>query len=133
MKDEYKYLYDVMLHWYMTNPEYRKDEPIESRQLDTQLIEDDEESDLDKESTHENHGTFARLQKSFRKASSRTRTSSTVLSSPVQTPVVTPIPVSVFPSPAASTTTNPSEHNLQANGGQRAPSKSPRQTVYLND
>ncbi|KAK6735141.1 hypothetical protein RB195_018372 [Necator americanus] len=23
MKDEYKYLYDVMLHWYMTNPEYR--------------------------------------------------------------------------------------------------------------
>ncbi|VDN53951.1 unnamed protein product [Dracunculus medinensis] len=22
-KDEYKYLYDVMLHWYMTNPEYR--------------------------------------------------------------------------------------------------------------
>ncbi|VDM58345.1 unnamed protein product [Angiostrongylus costaricensis] len=23
MKDEYKYLYDLMLHWYMTNPEYR--------------------------------------------------------------------------------------------------------------
>ncbi|VDO35759.1 unnamed protein product [Onchocerca flexuosa] len=22
-KDEYKYLYDLMLHWYMTNPEYR--------------------------------------------------------------------------------------------------------------
>ncbi|KAK5975867.1 Tyrosine-protein phosphatase domain-containing protein, partial [Trichostrongylus colubriformis] len=21
--DEYKYLYDLMLHWYMTNPEYR--------------------------------------------------------------------------------------------------------------
>ncbi|CAJ0581842.1 unnamed protein product, partial [Mesorhabditis spiculigera] len=32
MKDEYKYLYDVMLHWYMTNPEYRifdKEEPVE--------------------------------------------------------------------------------------------------------
>ncbi|CAJ0958779.1 unnamed protein product, partial [Mesorhabditis belari] len=31
MKDEYKYLYDVMLHWYMTNPEYRqfdKEDPI---------------------------------------------------------------------------------------------------------
>lgn len=30
-RDEYKYLYDLMLHWYMTNPEYRvfdhKDEP----------------------------------------------------------------------------------------------------------
>uniref|UniRef100_A0A914YUP3 Protein tyrosine phosphatase n=1 Tax=Panagrolaimus superbus TaxID=310955 RepID=A0A914YUP3_9BILA len=23
MKDEYKYLYDLMLHWYMTNPDYR--------------------------------------------------------------------------------------------------------------
>lgn len=23
LQDEYKYLYDVMLHWYMTNPEYR--------------------------------------------------------------------------------------------------------------
>uniref|UniRef100_A0AC34Q1J4 Protein tyrosine phosphatase n=1 Tax=Panagrolaimus sp. JU765 TaxID=591449 RepID=A0AC34Q1J4_9BILA len=26
MKDEYKYLYDLMLHWYMTNPEYRVNE-----------------------------------------------------------------------------------------------------------
>ena len=24
LQDEYKYLYDVMLHWYMTNPEYRQ-------------------------------------------------------------------------------------------------------------
>lgn len=23
-QDEYKYLYDLMLHWYMTNPEYRR-------------------------------------------------------------------------------------------------------------
>lgn len=23
LKDEYKYLYDLMLHWYMTSPEYR--------------------------------------------------------------------------------------------------------------
>ncbi|KAF7638523.1 hypothetical protein Mgra_00001897 [Meloidogyne graminicola] len=28
-KDEYKYLYDLMLHWYMTNPELRSFEPPE--------------------------------------------------------------------------------------------------------
>ncbi|VDO22664.1 unnamed protein product [Brugia timori] len=31
-RDEYKYLYDLMLHWYMTNPEYRIfDQKEESR------------------------------------------------------------------------------------------------------
>ncbi|VDN05097.1 unnamed protein product [Thelazia callipaeda] len=34
-RDEYKYLYDLMLHWYMTNPEYRnfdqKEESKDSR------------------------------------------------------------------------------------------------------
>uniref|UniRef100_A0A914DK35 Uncharacterized protein n=1 Tax=Acrobeloides nanus TaxID=290746 RepID=A0A914DK35_9BILA len=29
MKDEYKYLYDLMLHWYMTNPEYRMYDRVE--------------------------------------------------------------------------------------------------------
>uniref|UniRef100_A0A183CPY9 Tyrosine-protein phosphatase domain-containing protein n=1 Tax=Globodera pallida TaxID=36090 RepID=A0A183CPY9_GLOPA len=29
MKDEYKYLYDLMLHWYMTSPELRQFEPPE--------------------------------------------------------------------------------------------------------
>ncbi|KAL3102606.1 hypothetical protein niasHT_022893 [Heterodera trifolii] len=29
MKDEYKYLYDLMLHWYMTSPELRQFEPLE--------------------------------------------------------------------------------------------------------
>ena len=30
LQDEYKYLYDLLLHWYMSTPEYRqyeKDEP----------------------------------------------------------------------------------------------------------
>uniref|UniRef100_A0A915NKH3 Uncharacterized protein n=1 Tax=Meloidogyne floridensis TaxID=298350 RepID=A0A915NKH3_9BILA len=32
-KDEYKYLYDLMLHWYMTNPELRSFEPPEADSL----------------------------------------------------------------------------------------------------
>lgn len=135
MKDEYKYLYDLMLHWYMTNPEYRKDEPEESRRLDTEIIEDDEESEEEKELTQEHVGTFTRLQRSFRRASSKTRTNSTALTAPIHTPIVpTPSPNAILPSPVGSTaTTAPSENNLQANGGRRTPSKSPRQTVYLND
>ncbi|VDK85209.1 unnamed protein product [Litomosoides sigmodontis] len=31
-RDEYKYLYDLMLHWYMTNPDYRVfDQKVDSR------------------------------------------------------------------------------------------------------
>jgi hypothetical protein len=128
--------YDLMLHWYMTNPEYRKDEPEESKRLDNEIIEDDEESE--DEAAHENTGAFARIQRSFRRASSRTRANSTVLT-PIQTPGATPSPI--LPSPVASTnapTPTPTTHanstanNLQANG-RRTPSKSPRQTVYLND
>uniref|UniRef100_A0A915Q4H5 Tyrosine-protein phosphatase domain-containing protein n=1 Tax=Setaria digitata TaxID=48799 RepID=A0A915Q4H5_9BILA len=36
-RDEYKYLYDLMLHWYMTNPDYRIfDQKEESRELISQ-------------------------------------------------------------------------------------------------
>ncbi|CAP22018.2 Protein CBG00613 [Caenorhabditis briggsae] len=36
MKDEYKYLYDVMLHWYMTNPDYRIYDKEDSEDTDSQ-------------------------------------------------------------------------------------------------
>lgn len=36
MKDEYKYLYDVMLHWYMTNPDYRIYDKEDSEDNDSQ-------------------------------------------------------------------------------------------------
>ncbi|CAB3411504.1 unnamed protein product [Caenorhabditis bovis] len=35
MKDEYKYLYDVMLHWYMTNPAYRIYDKEDSEDADS--------------------------------------------------------------------------------------------------
>uniref|UniRef100_A0A915BWH4 Uncharacterized protein n=1 Tax=Parascaris univalens TaxID=6257 RepID=A0A915BWH4_PARUN len=44
MKDEYKYLYDLMLHWYMTNPEYRRfdeegeDSPMGGNERRTSLM-----------------------------------------------------------------------------------------------
>ncbi|TMS33747.1 hypothetical protein L596_001446 [Steinernema carpocapsae] len=40
MKDEYKYLYDLMLHWYMTNPEYRAfDEREEEEKATSGLVD----------------------------------------------------------------------------------------------
>jgi len=47
MKDEYKYLYDLMLHWYMTNPEYRAIEAIRS-------AEEEKAKELAKEVRHSN-------------------------------------------------------------------------------
>ncbi|KAE9548517.1 hypothetical protein FO519_008273 [Halicephalobus sp. NKZ332] len=41
MKDEYKYLYDLMLHWYMTNPEYRASDNENTPTRDS--IEEDQE------------------------------------------------------------------------------------------
>ncbi|CAI4221076.1 unnamed protein product [Auanema sp. JU1783] len=41
MKDEYKYLYDVMLHWYMTNADYRihdKEEPNEDEETENENV-----------------------------------------------------------------------------------------------
>jgi len=137
MKDEYKYLYDLMLHWYMTNPEYRKNEPEESKRLDTEIIEDFEDEETEQESTHESTGAFARLQRSFRRASSKTRSrANSTMPSPIQAPqpLQTSTPVQVLPSPVTPTTNSTQvPNNVQANGGRRTPSKSPRQTVYLND
>jgi hypothetical protein len=138
MKDEYKYLYDVMLHWYMTNSEYRILEPEESKKLDTEIIEDDESEE--EEPQPENQSAFSRLQRSFRRASSRSRANS-ALPTPIQTPTprLTPTPILPPPNPQPLTNNstptpspNPTSNNLHANST-RSSSKSPRPTVYLND
>uniref|UniRef100_A0A914HKX0 Tyrosine-protein phosphatase domain-containing protein n=1 Tax=Globodera rostochiensis TaxID=31243 RepID=A0A914HKX0_GLORO len=47
MKDEYKYLYDLMLHWYMTSPELRQFEPPEMSVVSDAEEEETEASDGD--------------------------------------------------------------------------------------
>ncbi|KAI6228016.1 Tyrosine-protein phosphatase [Aphelenchoides besseyi] len=108
MKDEYKFLHDVMLHWYLTNPEYAKFEPEESKKRDIELVED-EESDESEEP--ESANALTRLGRSFRRVSSRSRSRA---NSTTQA-------ISVTPQPTSS--------RLQVNGN-RSASRSP---VYLND
>ncbi|KAI6242835.1 Tyrosine-protein phosphatase [Aphelenchoides fujianensis] len=112
MKDEYKFLHDVMLHWYLTNPEYRAFEPEEERQREFEPVED-EESEVAEEP--ESTNALARIGRSFRRASSRSRSRA---NSTVQSPIQTPVPASS------------SRLQVNGSGGTRSASRSP---VYLND
>ncbi|CAD5211604.1 unnamed protein product [Bursaphelenchus okinawaensis] len=69
MKDEYKYLYDLMLHWYMTNAEYRINEPQDQQELD----EDEDEDDLDQYADAVEDTNLSPRRRSTRRSSSRSR------------------------------------------------------------
>ncbi|CAD5216207.1 unnamed protein product [Bursaphelenchus xylophilus] len=66
MKDEYKYLYDLMLHWYMTDPDYRAREPQETEELE-------EEEDLEQYTDALEDTNLSPRRRSTRRSSSRSR------------------------------------------------------------